>query len=431
MGSRPAKKSKPIRNRAPGPVPRIAGGQNDNPQFCRHFVKQKCGGCSFLHIPYAEQVEAKQQKVIAILTAALRDLPEAVRNKTLSVVRPTVPSPLPMGHRASAKFCMHEDRFGNKVIGLYRQGSRVVVDTAGCPANVALANEILQKMFVRKNIIPAKFYDHQGRVFQKNRMKFLTIRTSPSGKGTVRDAAVVISHTGVDRGAIAQWLKSAGLQDLCVYESRLTKADGDSFTGRFIDHACGPETFPYALNGEVFDISPASFFQANHALAEKLIAAATSFKSDGDVLVDLYAGFGAYSFALKSPFKEIHIVDGNRAAIAAANAHAKKIGATHIKAVADMCENFLDKRVEPETAKRVTHIIVNPSRAGMSPQVLRHFTSETFPMLKALHYVSCSPVTFARDTKALLRQGFQMTSLTPFDMFPNADHVEVVGTFVR
>lgn len=396
---------------------------------CRHFVRQNCGGCTFLHIPYATQLEAKRAQVAAILAAALRELPAGIRPDAKTLVEKTVASPQETRHRASARFCLQEDRHGHKVVGLYRQGSRVVVDTDGCPANVELANEVVERLFAARALLPAKFYDHQNTAFQKNRLKYVTVRTSPSGRGTLADAAIILSHTGVDPGAIKGWLDRAGLAELCAYESLLAKANGDSITGRSIRHVSGPETFPYRLGDEVFEIAPAAFFQANHGLAPALIAATTAFAAKGRTLLDLYGGFGAYSFHARRLFKEILVVDGNEAAIAALNRHARKIGAGHVQGVADFCEHFLESALPAATAARVTHVIVNPSRSGMSASVRQRLSRATLPALEAIHYVSCSPATFARDAVELIRAGQALESVRPFDMFPHADHVEVLGIF--
>ena len=408
-----------------------ANQESSSGQFCAHFTKKKCGGCSNLNKPYQEQLKTKQTKVEALLMQALKFAPETVQKSAIAAMKPIVPSPKTMGYRASAKFCLHEDRYGHKAIGLYMQGSRVVVDTAGCPANVELANVILKKMFAKKSIVPARFYDHQGRVFQKGRFKFLTIRTSPSGQNSNRDAAVIISHTGIEKKSLAKWLSLAGLEDLTVYESRLTKADDDNFTGRYIDHVSGPETFPYLLNDQTYQLSPAAFFQANHSLAPGLIAGATSFEQEGDVLIDLYSGFGAYSFDTAKRFKKIFVVDGNKAAIETANAHAKATGVDHLEGHAIFCEDFLETKLTEAMAARVTHIIVNPSRAGMSPRVIRRLEPAKLPNVKELRYVSCNPETLCRDIKLLLTHGLTLTSIQPFDMFPQTDHVEVVAKFTR
>jgi 23S rRNA (uracil1939-C5)-methyltransferase len=46
-------------------------------------------------------------------------------------------------------------------------------------------------------------------------------------------------------------------------------------------------------------------------------------------------------------------------------------------------------------------------------------------------YVSCDPVTFARDAAKLCDEGYRLESVTPYDMFPHTHHVEVLGWFRR
>ena len=366
-----------------------------------------------------------------MLNNVLRSLPSKKKPDLRKVVKNIVPSPLPMGYRASAKFTLHEDKGSRKVVGLFTQGTRTVVSTTGCPANSELVNSVVDKLFANIGSLALKFFDHSTTTFQKNCLKYLTVRTSPSIGSTPGQAAVIVSHTGIDKQTLIKWIEASGLEQLCVYESRLAKDDGEAITGRQTSHVCGPVTFPYVLTERTFHISPVSFFQANHSLAADLIAYATDFKEDGDVLLDLYGGFGAYSFAAKDRFQEIFVVDGNAAAIKAADEHGKEHSVNHLKAFADTCEHFLEKKLSLETSRRITHVIVNPSRTGMSADVLKSLAPESFPSLKELHYISCSPPTFARDTLSLIRAGFDLTDLVPFDMFPQTDHVEIAAKFFR
>ena len=46
---------------------------------------------------------------------------------------------------------------------------------------------------------------------------------------------------------------------------------------------------------------------------------------------------------------------------------------------------------------------------------------------KAIAYVACDPVTLARDLKVFVARGFQLETLTCFDMFPQTHHVETLA----
>jgi 23S rRNA (uracil1939-C5)-methyltransferase len=46
-------------------------------------------------------------------------------------------------------------------------------------------------------------------------------------------------------------------------------------------------------------------------------------------------------------------------------------------------------------------------------------------------YLSCNPESFARDAAALVTGGFRLTTVRPFDLLPQTDHVELLGIFVR
>ena len=69
--------------------------------------------------------------------------------------------------------------------------------------------------------------------------------------------------------------------------------------------------------------------------------------------------------------------------------------------------------------------VVDPPRAGIGVEGAKLLAS-TLPL--EIRYVSCDPVTLARDLKVLLASGYRIEEIYMVDMFPQTMHVE---SFVR
>ena len=73
-------------------------------------------------------------------------------------------------------------------------------------------------------------------------------------------------------------------------------------------------------------------------------------------------------------------------------------------------------------------IIIDPPRRGVSDEVLQQIVKI---QPEAIIYSSCEISTFTRDTKILASKGYHLEKLTGFDMFPQTDHFELVGLFLK
>ena len=67
-------------------------------------------------------------------------------------------------------------------------------------------------------------------------------------------------------------------------------------------------------------------------------------------------------------------------------------------------------------------IIVDPPRAGLDKNTIQYLKKSN---AKRIVYVSCDPVTLARDLN-LLKDTYNIEEITPVDMFPYTTHVENV-----
>lgn len=181
-----------------------------------------------------------------------------------------------------------------------------------------------------------------------------------------------------------------------------------------------------------FQISPFSFFQTNTLWASLLFSTALSYLQHvPDLVVDLYCGSGTIGLAtLKAWFgKRVVWIDTVSEAIHDANKNA---------ALNDLSwqANFFVGKAE-KIADEVLHqqgdlksgdvIIVDPPREGLHENMRRFLIDRSKKYRFQLLYISCNPLTMARDIQEMLSNWFSLSVLQPIDMFPHTHHIETIG----
>ena len=70
--------------------------------------------------------------------------------------------------------------------------------------------------------------------------------------------------------------------------------------------------------------------------------------------------------------------------------------------------------------------------AEVLPREVAALAAQNTPSVVVLEivYISCNPATLARDV-ALLMQKYDITSVTPYDMFPQTKHVETLAVLEK
>ncbi|TMN32428.1 23S rRNA (uracil(1939)-C(5))-methyltransferase RlmD, partial [Pseudoalteromonas piscicida] len=72
-------------------------------------------------------------------------------------------------------------------------------------------------------------------------------------------------------------------------------------------------------------------------------------------------------------------------------------------------------------------LVLAPSRTGAF-EILKQMPLAQF---NKVLYVSCDPVTLARDSKLLLDAGFSLVKIGLMNMFPHTGHIETMVLFQR
>ena len=164
--------------------------------------------------------------------------------------------------------------------------------------------------------------------------------------------------------------------------------------------------------GRRLRVGPEDFFQANSPLWESWFASVVASCGTGALAVELFAGVGFYTFGLEERFSQVIAVErGSAARNLSRNTNARVFQAN--------AESWLPLQVGRLTPDL---ILLNPPRTGCDGRVI-DAASALEPA--RLVYVSCDPMTLARDVSRLGTH-FQLRRLLLLDALPQTHHVEAV-----
>ena len=180
------------------------------------------------------------------------------------------------------------------------------------------------------------------------------------------------------------------------------------------------------VKSKEFIVPPDGFFQNNLFLTEPLVdeVCRLALSSPLDTLIDVYCGCGLFSIFLAPFAKEVFGIELNQKAAKFAQFNAEKENIRNVKFICGDAGEELLKRDFSPVARAIDLLILDPPRIGCSESILKSIIGLQPRMLI---YISCNPATQARDVKFLNEFGYELLSLTPFDMFPQTQHIEVVA----
>ena len=389
---------------------------------CPHFGP--CGGCTWQHIGYAEQLRIKADIVNRLLRAAVPKAPPAA--PTLSGVHPDSP----WGYRGKVHFVFGNAAGGRSrglVMGHYARGSRRVVSVRECPVHDERGNALAFAVFER---------------FRSAGVQAAGERSIDAGRnagraGVLKSLAVRVGHATGERLAT---LVVANDKDKRLRTATRALLDREEVTGLHLNVHPGDDGFIYGpetrriagerrlreeVAGTAFLISPTAFFQTNVQAAGLLVGLVLEAIPEACSLLDLYAGAGLFAIPLARAGRRVVAVEADRSAVAdfEASARLNQLSPERCRVIARPVETAI-RALEGFDA-----VVLDPPREGCSPPVMETVFGTLRPRLSV--YVSCNPDTLARDLAQACAQGYQIRSVQPVDMFPHTPHIETVVVLAR
>ena len=168
-------------------------------------------------------------------------------------------------------------------------------------------------------------------------------------------------------------------------------------------------------------LSTRSFFQVNrhlHATLIRLVRAHAARCRSKKRAIDLYSGVGFFTLPLAAHIDEVIAVEGSEES----TQYARMNCPPNVRTVAAAVES------EVRRLPKADFVFLDPPRAGARREVI---AAAGDLAREIVCYLSCDPVTFARDAARLTASGWRLTSLDLLDLFPNTHHVETLSSFER
>jgi 23S rRNA (uracil1939-C5)-methyltransferase len=347
--------------------------------ICRHFGL--CGGCALQHMEWSAYLEWKRQRVIDALAREGIEAP-------VEPVRAFGP------HSRRRATLTAEKTVKGLRLGFRRAQSHEIVDLDECPV-------LLPRL---ESALPG--------------LRRLLSRLLPAGEArvpmTACDNGFDVNIDGV-KGRLRPMTPDLSRAAEASGIIRITEAGDPIFS-----IAAPKVTFA----GVSVDLSPGAFLQASGeaecAMAE--IAAAAIGKARK--IADLYSGLGAFTFALarKAPVTAVELDKSLLSALDAAARHAQGL-----KPIATLARNLANEPLSPLELNAFDAVLFDPPRAGAIAQAKALAKSRVRKVIA----ISCNPVSFAKDTRALLDGGYRLTRVSPVDQFVYSPHIELMATFSR
>ncbi|KUP94856.1 23S rRNA (uracil(1939)-C(5))-methyltransferase RlmD [Tritonibacter horizontis] len=192
------------------------------------------------------------------------------------------------------------------------------------------------------------------------------------------------------------------------------------------DEPMGMEQAPVQRFGRALICPPpGAFLQATEEGEAALVASVREIVSGARRIADLFAGCGTFSLPLAED-AEVLAVEGEREMLVSLEQGWRQ--ARGLKKITTQTRDLFRNPLLPEDLNpfgaAYDAVVIDPPRAGAEAQVAELAQART----PKLAYVSCNPITFARDAETLVKAGYTLDWVQVVDQFRWSSHTELVAS---
>ncbi len=397
---------------------------------CQHFGI--CGGCAWQHIPYAEQLRAKEQQVADQLSR--------IGKVPLPPILPILGSDNEYEYRNKLEFAFsnrrwltadeiasHGEMDNRDALGFHIAGAwDKVYPIEQCHLMHPLHNDIRNAIRDYALAHDLSFSDLRNNV---GLLRGMVLRRATHGAWMLIMLFRFAENSDDEQHAkrLLQHIAEQFPQITALLYVNNHKCN-DTFGDLPVHVFCGEEHIIEQMDDLLFMVGAKSFYQTNSAQAQRLYSVVRQFAqlTGKERVYDLYTGTGTIANFVARHCQYVVGIEYVAEAVADARRNSEINHIANTEFIAGDMKNiltpaFITAHGQPDI------IITDPPRAGMHSSVVEVVLAAAPTRIV---YVSCNPATQARDI-SLMSSKYTVAAVQPVDMFPQTPHVENVVLLER
>ena len=336
---------------------------------CSYF--KTCGGCHLQHLKYEETLKFKEDKIKNIFK----------KFKIKVKVLPCEPSPKIYNYRN--KLTLKCD--GEK-LGLYKINTHEVVDIAECKIS---SNEINRAIKIIREI-------------NLNNVREIILQNYLNN--------ILITFKIIDKN----------YNNIIPLKDKLKEFKSYGIFVEYKNNTIFQMGEKYILKEEFnikYPFTNNSFYQVNDEVKNIIYSDILANISTSDKVLDAYSGSGLLSACMARKAKLVTGVE----IVPSATQNANKLKELNgLKNLQNINGDFVKELIYKIN---FNVCVLDPPRAGVNREAIELIMKKR---PQKVIYLSCNPATLARDL-CLFCERYNISSLKPYDMFPNTHHVETLA----
>lgn len=367
---------------------------------CPHY--QLCGGCSLQHLSEASQINFKQDQLLDLLTRFAQTRPQ-------TVLEPLLGSHWHYRNKARLSVRFVEKKQATLVGFRERNNPRYITEITQCPVlNASLGSDLMPLRLLIESM--------------SDKHSIAQVELAAGDE----EIALIFRHLAPLTPD--DLLKLEGFAQTYHYKIFLQPGGPDTVTLLFPPMSNQYLTYDLPDHELQFEFHPTDFTQVNSALNRAMVNCAIELMDlkKSDNVLDLFCGLGNFSLPMAKYCAKVIGVEGSTNMVERAYHNAKK---NQLEGLEFYAANLDDKECVQKLAQYTFNkLLIDPPRSGALEIVRKMDLLNP----QRIVYVSCNPVTLARDTGILVNEkGYRLISAGVMDMFPHTAHVESIALFEK